>query len=60
MVKNPVKMEENPVYFLQKIEGTWRLNDVVPDVPADYVGRPLGMLSNVTISSITIMLPSVR
>ncbi len=33
-------MEKNQVYFTQKNAGTWRSNSVVPDVPADYVGRP--------------------
>jgi hypothetical protein len=33
-------MEKNPVYFLKKDAGTWRSNGVVPDVPADYIGRP--------------------
>ncbi len=32
-------MEQNPVYFLQTNAGTWRSNGVVPDVPADYLGR---------------------
>jgi hypothetical protein len=26
--------------FSQKNAGTWRVNSVVSDVPADYVGRP--------------------
>ena len=44
-----MKMEKIPVYekwrkiryiFSKKNSGTWRSNRVVPDVPADYVGRP--------------------
>ncbi len=29
-------MEKNPVYFLQKNAGTWRMNSFVPDVSAAY------------------------
>ncbi len=52
-----MKMEKNPVneimkngeksgIFSPKNAGTWRSNRVIPDVPADYVGRPtrLGQL----------------
>ncbi len=41
-----MKMEKNPVYEkwrkirYQENAGTWRSNGVVPDVPADCVGRP--------------------
>jgi hypothetical protein len=45
---SPWKIEKKPVYkhgeksviFSKKNAGTWRMNSVVPDVPADYVGRP--------------------
>ncbi len=45
---SPWKIEKKTVYkhgekfviFSKKNAGTWKMNSVVPDVPADYVGRP--------------------